>query len=146
MSRFRVTHGMLVLLLRQAEDDADPRRGYREVATLIGTQPRERPRASGASCASAAQLFRALRAADIVRLERDAATGRRRVRVADDLQPDFSLHHTLSLYLVEAISYLEARDELRARACSRSSRRCSRIRARSCTASSTGSRASCSRG
>jgi hypothetical protein len=59
----------------------------------------------------AAQLFRGLRAADIVRVERDKATGRRRVRVADDLQWDFSLHHALSLYVVEAISYIEARDE-----------------------------------
>ena len=46
-----------------------------------------------------------------MRVERDPASGRRRVRVAEDLQWDFSLHHALSLYVVEAISYIEERDE-----------------------------------
>ena len=110
VSRFRVTHGMLLLLLRQAEDDADPRCGWREVAALIGRSHESGTR-KRRILREAAQLFRGLRAADIVRVERDAATGRRRVRVADDLQWDFSLHHALSLYVVEAISYIEARDE-----------------------------------
>jgi len=110
VSRFRVTHGMLVLLLRQAEDDPDPRRGWRLVAELIA-RSHEDDRRKRRLLREAAQLFRGLRAADIVRVERDPGTGRNRVRVADDLQWDFSLHHALSLYVVEAISYIEARDE-----------------------------------
>ncbi len=110
VSRFRVTHGMLILLLRQAEDDADPRRGWRSVAELIG-RSHEADARKRRILREAAQLFRGLRSADIVRVERDAASGRRRVRVAEDLQWDFSLHHALSLYVVEAISYIEARDE-----------------------------------
>jgi hypothetical protein len=110
VSRFRVTHGMLILLLRQAEDEADPRRGWRSVAELIA-RSHESDARKHRILREAAQLFRGLRAADIVRVERDAGTGRRRVRVADDLQWDFSLHHALSLYVVEAISYIEARDE-----------------------------------
>jgi uncharacterized protein DUF3516/RAD3-like DEAD/DEAH box helicase len=110
VSRFRVTHGMLVLLLRQGEDDPDPRRAWRVVAELVATS-HEDERHKRRLLRSAAQLFRGLRAADIVRLEKDAATGLRRVRVAQDLQWDFSLHHALSLYLVEAISYIEARDD-----------------------------------
>ncbi|MEX2207877.1 MAG: DUF3516 domain-containing protein [Myxococcota bacterium] len=110
VSRFRVSHGMLILLLRQAEDEADPRRGWRSVAELIA-RSHESDARKRRILREAAQLFRGLRAADIVRIERDAGTGRRRVRVADDLQWDFSLHHALSLYVVEAISYIEARDE-----------------------------------
>ncbi|HTO71075.1 MAG TPA: DUF3516 domain-containing protein [Myxococcota bacterium] len=110
VSRFRMTHGMLVLLLRQGEEAPDPRRAWRVVAELVVTS-HEDERHKRRLLRSAAQLFRGLRAADIVRLERDAATGLRRVRVAQDLQWDFSLHHALSLYLVEAISYVEARDE-----------------------------------
>jgi len=110
VSRFRVSHGMLVLLLRQAEDDPDPRRGWRAVAEVIDRCHESEPH-KRRLLRDAAQLFRGLRAADIVRLERDPATGRQRVRVADDLQWDFSLHHALSLYVVEAISYIEARDE-----------------------------------
>ncbi|HXZ84014.1 MAG TPA: DUF3516 domain-containing protein, partial [Myxococcota bacterium] len=110
VSRFRITHGMLILLLRQGEDQPDPRRGWRIVAELIATS-HEDERRKRRLLRSAAQLFRGLRAADIVRVEKDPATGLRRVRVAQDLQWDFSLHHALSLYLVEAISYIEARDE-----------------------------------
>jgi hypothetical protein len=110
VSRFRVTHGMLVLLLRHGEEQADPRRSWRVVAELIATC-HEDERRKRRLLRDAAQLFRGLRAADIVRIERDPATGLRRVRVAADLQWDFSLHHALSLYLVEAISYIEARDE-----------------------------------
>ncbi len=109
VSRFRVTHGMLVLLLRHGEEQEDPRRSWRMVAELIATS-HEDERRKRRLLREAAQLFRGLRASDIVRIERDAA-GRRRVRVADDLQWDFSLHHALSLYLVEALSYIEARDE-----------------------------------
>ncbi len=109
VSRFRVTHGMIVLLLRRAEDDPDPRGGWRAVADLIARSHESDPR-KRRILREAAQLFRGLRAADIVRVERDPTTGRRRVRVAEDLQWDFSLHHALSLYVVEAISYIEARD------------------------------------
>jgi superfamily II DNA helicase RecQ len=110
LSRFRVTHGMLVLLLRHAEEQPDPRRSWRVVAELIATS-HEDERRKRRLLRDAAQLFRGLRAADVVRLERDSATGLQRIRVAHDLQWDFSLHHALSLYLVEAISYIEARDE-----------------------------------
>jgi len=110
VSRFRVGHGMLVQLLRQGEEDPDPRRGWRLVAELIATS-HEDERHKRHLLRAAAQLFRGLRAADIVRSEVDRATGRRRIRVAGDLQWDFSLHHALSLYVVEAISYVDAEGE-----------------------------------
>jgi hypothetical protein len=94
MSRFRVTHGMLLLLLRQAEDDADPRRGWRAVAELVG-RSHESDAASGAFCA-------------MLRSCSGAARGHhpRRARPADglaacargDLQWDFSLHHARSTW------------------------------------------------
>jgi hypothetical protein len=55
----------------------------------------------------AAVLFRSLRRAGIVEVTRDPVTRRARVRVDADLQRDFSLHQTLSLYLVEALAALD---------------------------------------
>ena len=52
-------------------------------------------------------LFRALRQAEIVRVERGAAGRPAVARVDADLQRDFDLHHTLSLYLVDAVSALD---------------------------------------
>ncbi len=110
VSRFRVSHGMLILVLRHAEDNDDARRGYRDVAALIG-ESHESDARKRHLLRESAQLFRGLRAADIVRLERERGRAGRRVRLADDLQWDFSLHHALSLYVVEAISYIEEREQ-----------------------------------
>jgi hypothetical protein len=55
----------------------------------------------------AATLFRSLRRAGIIELLRDSATGATTVRVSETLQADFSLHETLSLYLVDAVGGLE---------------------------------------
>ena len=96
-SRFTVNHAMLLTLLQRPSKDS----GYRALIDLIarshasdGNKSRLRRKARA--------LFVALRAAEI--LEVVARTdGRRgqRVRLAEDLQRDFSIHHALSLYLVE---------------------------------------------
>jgi hypothetical protein len=55
----------------------------------------------------AAELFRSLRRAGLVAVSPDPLTGRARVLVSPDLQEDFSLHETLSLYLVGAVAALD---------------------------------------
>ena len=55
----------------------------------------------------AAVLFRELRRSGILEVSRDEGAEAPRVHVQVDLQREFSLHHTLSLYLVEACSVLE---------------------------------------
>jgi hypothetical protein len=51
--------------------------------------------------------LRSLRRAGIVEIARDPGSGRPEARVHADLQLDFSLHNTLSLYLVDALGALD---------------------------------------
>ncbi len=103
-SRFHVTHGMMVNVLQREADGVGG--GYRALIDLID-RSHEDQRAKARLRRDTAVLFRALRRAGIVELTRDPVSGWRRVRVSEDLQWDFSLHHTLSLYLVEAIAALD---------------------------------------
>jgi len=109
-SRFALGHGVLLQLLqRETEDGGAPGSGYRAVVELI-TLCHDDERAKARHRRHAAQLFRALRRAGIVSLvRRPDAHGRLRMGLALDpaLQRNFSLHHTLSLYLVEVVSALD---------------------------------------
>ncbi|HZA52248.1 MAG TPA: DUF3516 domain-containing protein, partial [Myxococcaceae bacterium] len=98
-SRFEVTFGMLLSLLQS--DPFEMGDGYRRLVTLVmRSHGREWDRKR--HLRTAAQFFRTLRRAGIVQFfRRGEAEGGIRVRVAPDLQQDFSLHQTLSLYLVE---------------------------------------------
>ncbi len=104
-SRFAVTHGMLVQLL-QREPSSEVTSGYRAVVELID-RCYELPARKKRLRREAARVFRLLRRAEIVEVVRDPQSGRARARLAEHLQDDFSLHHTLSLYLVDAIHALE---------------------------------------
>ena len=70
-------------------------------------QPRNAQRRKQQMRRDAARLFRSLRRAEIAMVVPDERSGRPTVRVSPDLQRDFSLHHTLSLYLVDAIQALD---------------------------------------
>jgi superfamily II RNA helicase len=98
VSRFRVSHGMLLELLQRD----DGRGGCREVARIIHRSHERRPqrRIFGRE---ARAMFESLREAGII--EVDDAT--RRVSVHVDLQEDFSLHHALSLWLIDTVPRLE---------------------------------------
>jgi len=98
-SRFQVSHGMLVGVLQGSS--------YRWLGELID-RCHEEPKRKRRLRRQAAERFRSLRRAGIVDLTRER--GRFRIRVSEDLQRDFSLHETLSLYLVEALEVLD-RDE-----------------------------------
>jgi hypothetical protein len=106
--RFSVTHGMLVDLLQSQDEDA-PGGGYRRLLELIARshQPDHEKRFLRRQ---AAMLFRSLVRAGIVTLVSDARGGRRAV-IREGLQIDFSLHHTLSLFLVAAIDLLDPESE-----------------------------------
>ena len=102
VSRFQVSHGMLLLMLGRAED------GCRALQRLINTC-HETPAKKAALRRRAWQLFRALVERGIVaivpRAERVAPD--RKLRVNVELQDDFSLHQTLSLYLLDTLPLLE---------------------------------------
>ncbi|MEE9279567.1 MAG: DUF3516 domain-containing protein [Myxococcota bacterium] len=106
VSRFRVTHDMVVNVLRREAAAPEASRPYRALIELIDSSHES---ASGKRQlrSDAARLVRGLRRAEIVELARDAGSGRRRLVVSEDLQWDFSLHHALSLYLVEANGFLD---------------------------------------
>lgn len=99
-SRFRVSHGMLISLLQREPEHTGPRGGYGALAELVG-RCHEKPRRKRKLLREAAELFRSLRKAGILRIENH------RVIVDEELQRGFSLHQTLSLYLVEALDALD---------------------------------------
>lgn len=124
-SRFRVTHGMLLATLQRSRDaervgegptlhpddrlhPSDPSGGYRFLVDLVmrchDPVPRRHQHLRGL-----AERFRALRRAGIVELAPRPGGGRR-VVVNETLQDAFSLHQTLSLYLVAAVAALDRSD------------------------------------
>jgi len=100
-SRFEVSHGMIMLLLQ------NPLGGYDRLVTLIarshgnaGHKRRQRR--------AAAVLFRGLRRAGLIivtrrKPPRKGAT----VEISADLQRDFSLNHTLAMYLLDTLPKLD---------------------------------------
>lgn len=107
-SSFKLTHSAVIALLQRGQEQSLPGSGYRELISLVGdsfeTEDRKRKLRR-----EAAVLFRSLRKGGIVRIEApDRAAGRGPVaRVDADLQRDFGLHHTLSLFLVQAVTALD---------------------------------------
>lgn len=106
-SQFKLSHATLVALLQRGEDQSLPGCGYRELIALVDASfesPVRRKRLRR----DAAVLFRSLRQAEVVRVERGRPA---RARVDADLQRDFNLHHTLSLYLVDAVAALDPEND-----------------------------------
>ncbi|MCA9711745.1 MAG: DUF3516 domain-containing protein, partial [Myxococcales bacterium] len=105
-SRFDVTHGMLLTVLDREFNVDQPHGGYRRIVEIIG-RSYERDGVKKRHRRQAALLFRHLRQAGIIELDHPRGWPRRCVRVSPDLQRDFSLHHTLSLYLLDALGQLD---------------------------------------
>ena len=104
-SRFHVTHGMLLHLLQAAGEDGAA--GYRRLVWLVG-RSHGRAYDQRRALAVAARAFRTLRQANLVVVERGRPP---KVHISEALQRDFSLNHTLSLYLLEAIEALDRAQE-----------------------------------
>jgi superfamily II RNA helicase len=96
VSRFRVSHGMILEVLER------PAGGCLDVGRII-RRSHERRAQQRIFGREARTMFQSLREAGII--EVDAAT--RRVRVHVDLQEDFSLHHALSLWLIDTVQRLD---------------------------------------
>jgi superfamily II RNA helicase len=103
-SQFRIDHGILLNLLER-QDDVSPR-GYRALIRLVADS-HERDVLKARLRRRGKELFKALRNAELVRLERNARSAGSHVVISEDLQADFSLNHSLSLYLVEALRVLD---------------------------------------
>jgi superfamily II RNA helicase len=104
--RFTLTHGILIALLQRGHDQGLRGSGYRELIELVDESLESDARKRRLR-RKAAELFRSLRKAEIVGLH-PSPDGRGSIaRVDAELQRDFGLHHTLSLYLVDAVSALD---------------------------------------
>ncbi|MBK9063196.1 MAG: DUF3516 domain-containing protein [Acidobacteria bacterium] len=103
VSRFRLTHGMVLSLLQRDEAEA-PARNFASLRDLVA-RCHEDEGVKRRLVKQAAVLVRSLYRAGILVL-----TGERpyRVAVARDLQFDFSLHQALSLFALSALEELDA--------------------------------------
>jgi superfamily II RNA helicase len=102
-SRFEVSHGMLLNLLSRPTD------GCRAMQRLV-RESHEPAQAKRAHFRRGFQLFRSLLARGVVEIVPRTAEGSR-VRVNVELQEDFSMNQTLSLYLLETLPLLERESE-----------------------------------
>jgi len=105
-SQLALTHATLVASLQRGLDQDLPGSGYRELIRLVDDSLESESRKRRLR-RDAATLFRSLRRAGVVRLERAEGRGGSVARVDADLQRDFGLHHTLSLYLVDVVQALD---------------------------------------
>ncbi|MFL5433061.1 MAG: DEAD/DEAH box helicase [Myxococcales bacterium] len=109
-SRFQVTHGMILYLLQaeaqtSARDTEGPQ-GYARLVQMVrrshGNEGNKRIhlRTAAAGC-------RRLRAAGLVKLVRGNGYLAPHLEVAEHLQSDFSIHHTLALWLLDTLPRLD---------------------------------------
>jgi superfamily II RNA helicase len=107
-SRFAVTHGLLLNLLQSRV--AERGGGYRRLVKLIGlSHSSERNKRENRRRAAA--CFRSLRRARIIDIVPDEAVRGRLVEVSQELQRDFSLNQTLSMYLLDTLPGLDPDSE-----------------------------------
>jgi hypothetical protein len=100
ISRFQVSHGMLLNVLSRDGD------GCAAMRAIIA-RSHETPKQKLLHVTRAWQLFRSLLDRRIVEFIEPSPSGAK-LRVNVDLQDDFSMDQTLSLYLLETIQLLEA--------------------------------------
>ena len=106
-SIFRVDEGLILAMLPRSDDELG-QGGLRDVVALI-RRSHERPAQKLQHQRDLARLFRALWRHGIVDLVARPDGKRGRIaRLAIGLQRDFSLHHALSLWLVQALDDLDA--------------------------------------
>ncbi len=103
-SRFQVTHGMLVNLLQA--DEVWENGGYGRLVELIA-RSHESENAKRRHKRRAKQIFQALRHSGLIEVTRYEKGAGAYVEVSPDLQADFSLYHTLALFLVSAVELLD---------------------------------------
>ncbi|WP_141325722.1 RNA helicase [Myxococcus sp. AB025B] len=107
-SRFAVSHGMILNLLQS--DHVRGTGGYHRLVQLI-QRCHDSDFLKRRHLKEAARDFRTLRGAGIVEVVRGEGGSGASVKVAQELQHDFSLNHTLSLYLLETLELLDPTTE-----------------------------------
>ncbi len=104
-SRFTVNHAMLLTLLQRPDPSQG---GYRAMIDLIALSHESSGKKSRLR-RKARHLFQSLRQAEILELApRDDGKRGQQVQLHSELQHDFSIHHSLSLFLVDVAGRLNA--------------------------------------
>ena len=107
-SRFLVTHGLIINLLQSGAETREG--GYRRLVKLV-----QRSHSSvvikGRLLKHARALFRSLLGAGIILHVKRTPTFGAHLEIAEGLQREFSLHQTLSLYLVDTLRRLDPMSE-----------------------------------
>lgn len=106
ISRFNITQGLMMIMLQAHVGNANP--GYRELIRLI-LNCHESAKNKSKQRKQSAILLKSLIHASLVSVVVNRVTGTRLV-VNETLQHDFSLHHTLSLYLLDTLKLLDETD------------------------------------
>jgi len=104
-SRFAVSHGMILNLL-QSEHQTENNAGYKRLVTLV-QRSHDSDYLKRRHLKEAARDFRTLREAEIVEVVKGQGGSGATVKVAGEMQQDFSLNHTLSLYLLDTLELLD---------------------------------------
>jgi hypothetical protein len=102
VSQFRIDPGMMFSVLQREGGHG----GYAALADIVA-RCHESPARKRRLRREAAVLFRSLRRSGVVHIEPRGENPSARVRVSAELQRDFSLYQSLSLYLVEALAVLD---------------------------------------
>ncbi len=110
-SRFRITHGMVLNLLQRDAEINDPNRpNFASLRELIA-RSHEDETSKAKWLQFSAIIVRSLYRADVLRANKDTRRNYHWVVISEDLQWDFSLHHVLSLFLVETLGQLDPESE-----------------------------------
>jgi superfamily II RNA helicase len=107
-SRFTITHGLIISLLQAYEGSTTS--GYWKLVDLVARSHTSEV-IKGRLLKHARALFRSLVNAGIVVVKKRTDTMGAYAHVAEGLQRDFSLNHTLSLYLLEVMPMLNQESE-----------------------------------
>lgn len=100
VSRFQITHGMLLNVLNRKDDGCRVMRQLiRDCHESVASKKQLRRRAW--------QLFRSMLDKGIIELNQAETPGHARIKVNVDLQEDFSLNQALSLYLIDTLPLLD---------------------------------------
>ena len=108
VSRFEITFALLLSLLQSETTQRGG--GYGRLVEMIG-RAHETPYARSRLRRVAAQRFRTLRRAGLVEVKDIDGYAGRYVRPSSGLQKDFSIHHTLSLWLLDTLPRVPAERE-----------------------------------
>ena len=107
-SRFAIDHSTMLYLLQRPEG---ARHGYRDLMRIIESS-HERDAVKSILRRKARMIFQSLRQANILEvIPREDGRKGQQIALSEELQHDFSIHHSLSLFVVEVISTLDVERE-----------------------------------